>query len=263
MAEPAWKLPTPEVEETSTLQRWVKRSDGRLELLELPLTPELYLDPEFDDKMVQGSWHSRTCIEIYARLAQHLASRPDVEVYFDLKHSFGPQLSAPAPDISVVPGSPDRNLMSFSLEEHGVVPSLVIEVVSPMSRRIRETDLTRKVKLYEKVGIAEYVIVDTPNRRNPRFHTLLGYRLDASRLYQPIPLDGEGRLLSESAGVRFQVSPIDERVLIFDSESGRRLLMLDELEKAVGAADARADAAEAENARLRAEIERLSASALK
>jgi Uma2 family endonuclease len=259
MAEPAWKMPTgerwapePEEEEESVLQRWVELPDGRMELLELPLTPELYLDPKLDDKMLQGERHVLTCWEISGLLRHHFRHQPDTLVFHDLKHRFRRGLPAPAPDVSVVRGlRPDPgDLYSYDARKHGVMPSLVVEVVSPMSARIRETDLTDKVRLYERVGIPEYFIVDSPLRpRGVRRYTLLGYRFDSSGRYQPIPLDAQGRLLSETTGVWFQVDPTGDRVLLF-AAAGHRLLSFDEQVE-------RAEAAEEEVARLRAEIERL------
>jgi Uma2 family endonuclease len=287
MAEPAWKMPTGErwapepEEEESVLQRWVELPDGRMELLELPLTPELYLDPEIDDKMVQGERHVLTCMEIFGLLRHHFRHQPDTLVVHDMKHLFGRGLSAPSPDVSVVHGlRPDRgDLESYDARKHGVVPSLVAEVVSPMSARIRHTDLTDKVRLYERVGIREYFIVDTPRRQTgAKRYTLLGYRLDSSGRYQTIPLDAQGRLLSETTGVWFQIDAAGDRVLLFDATTGRRLLNLHEEGERAEAAEVRAEAAEErasreseraireaeartaaeeEVARLRAEIERL------
>ena len=263
MAEPAWKTPTgkqwapeheasEEMEERSVLQRWIELPDGRLELLELPLTPELFLDPELDDKMVQGEWHDLTGGEISILLRSYFRSQPDVRVFHDLKHLFGPGLPAPSPDVSVVRGVRDPlPLDSLDVEKQGVRPALVIEVVSPLSARVRRTDLDGKVKLYQRVGIPEYLIVDTSTRKRAgRRFTLLGHRLDATGRYQPIAPDAEGRLLSETTGIWFQIGPTGDRVLLFEAATGRRLLNLDEQGE-------RAQAAEAEVARLQAEIERL------
>lgn len=272
MAEPAWKMPTgerwaPEPGEESVLQRWVELPDGQMELLELPLTPELFLDPELDDKMVQGRWHDLTCGEISGLLRHHFRHQPDTLVFHDLKHRFMPGLPAPSPDVSVVRGLQDPgDLDSYDVEKEGVLPSLVVEVVSPKSARVRQTDLTSKVRLYARVGIPEYFIVDSPRRRRGvRRYTLLGYRLDSSgRRYQPVPLDDQGRLLSETTGVWFQIDPNGDRVLLFDAATGNRLLNLDEQGERAEAAEERASreakartAAEEEVARLRAEIERL------
>jgi Uma2 family endonuclease len=241
MAEPAWKTPTatdwaperetPEdPEERSVLQRWVELPDGRIELLELPLTPELYLDPELEDKMVQGEWHDLVCWEISGLLRHHFRREyPQTRVFHDLKHLFGHGLSAPSPDVSVVRGFHHAEpLDSLDVEREGVRPSLVVEVVSPLSARVRQTDLKDKVKLYRRAGIPEYVIVDCPRRRAGRRYTLLGYRLDAEGQYQPLALDDQGRLLAETIGIWFQVAPTGDQVFLFDAATGQRLLNLDE-----------------------------------
>jgi len=267
MAEPVRKTGKPwvperevfeEAEERSVLQRWVKGPDGEMELLELSLTPELFLDPELDDKMVQGEWHDLTGVEISVLLRNHFRLQPDVRVFHDLKHLLGPGLPAPAPDVSVVRGIHDPEpLDSLDLAKEGVRPSLVIEVVSPLSARVRQTDLDRKVKLYQRVGIPEYLIADATRRRPGRRFTLLGYRLDAAGNYRSIEPDSQGRFLSETIGIWFQVSPDGQRIFLFEYPSGRRLLSLtEEEERANREAEARR-AAEMEVARLRAELERL------
>jgi hypothetical protein len=70
---------------------------------------------------------------------------------------------------------------------------------------------------------------------------------DADRRYQPIEPDAEGRILSESTGLWFQISPDRTRVLIYEHPSGLRLLTPTE----------RADRAESERARFQEELERL------
>ncbi len=60
----------------SVLQRWVERADGRMELLELPLTPELFLDPQLGDKILQGSRHFRAIFSLYELISRHLSSEP-------------------------------------------------------------------------------------------------------------------------------------------------------------------------------------------
>src|SRR4051794_3510371 len=108
MAEPAWKTPVdaPEHEsseeemEESVLQRWVERPDGRRELLELPLTRELFLDPQLGDTIVQGDWHDITAREIATILENHFRPQADVRVFHDMKHFLTSRRPAPAPDVS-------------------------------------------------------------------------------------------------------------------------------------------------------------------
>lgn len=266
MAEPVRKPMEPELldeEPGITLQRWVEGPGGRMELVEMPLTPELFLNPQVGDHMTQGKRHGDTARQIADLLDDFFQPIPDVLVTFDLKHLFGRGLDQPSPDVSVIRGVRDRDADrdSFDVIAEGVRPCLIIEVVSPLSSRIRKTDLEDKVALYRQVGIPEYLIADC-QRRDRRFR-LIGYRLGPSG-YKPIKPDGEGRLFSETTGLWFQVSPDGNRVRIFEYPSGEPLLTRQEVRKLARAeAEARKTeatarkAAEDENARLRAEIERL------
>lgn len=246
-----------------TILRWVERPDGTMEHVELPMTPELFLNPQVGDKMTQGRRHYDTVHEIADLLNRYFTSAADVIVFGDAKHRFEPGLAEPGPDISVVRGiqrkGEDRE--SFNASKEGVIPCFILEIVSPLDSRIRKTDLVAKVNLYEHVGISEYLIVDS-TLRDRRFR-LIGYRLDGFGRYRPIEPDADGRFFSESLGLWFQVSADGERVLIFDP-SGRRLLTsieeqirADREAEARRAAEERAANAEVEIARLKAEIERL------
>ncbi|HEX7180532.1 MAG TPA: Uma2 family endonuclease [Thermoanaerobaculia bacterium] len=276
MAEPARKTPTREhrtperrheASGESVLLRWVEGPDGDVELLELPLTPELFLDPQVGDTMVQGQRHSATGREIANLLEHHFRPQPDVLVTYDLKHWLIPGQPAPAPDVSVIRGVRERDLdrSSFDVAEEGVSPCLMIEVVSPLDSRIREVDLDKKVRLYQQARIPEYIIVDSLRGKGARrrYH-LLGYRLGSAGRYRPIKPDSEGRVLSETTGLWFQISPEGDRVLVLEHPTGRRLLNLDEEGELRKAAEERAEReaearkeAEAEIARLRSELERL------
>ena len=255
MAEPAWKTP-PEAaeldEEPALLQRWVERPDGRLELLEIPLTPEDFLDPQLEDKIVQGRPHGATRRFFAELLDRHFRSDPDVMVLEDMKHLLGPGLPGPAPDVSVIRGAKDNDpeIESYDMRRQEVPPCLVIEVISPRDSRIRRTDEVDKVALYEQIGVREYLLVDTPRRATAHRFRVRGYRLGPDGRYRPIEPDREGRLLSEATGLWFGVSPNGDRIEVFDALTGARLLTPQEAEEGL-------KAAEAELARLRTEIERL------
>jgi Uma2 family endonuclease len=239
MAEPAWKTPTgtPEHEDSEepleqpVLSRWIKRPDGGRELLELPLTRELFLDPQLGDTMTQGEWHDITAGEISAILRSYFRPQEDVRVFHDMKHYLLPRKPAPSPDVSVVRGlRPGRPRTSFRVKREGVRPCLLIEVVSP-SPEARHGDLVDKVELYRLAGIPEYLIADSPSGVTGQPFQLLGYRLDAAGRYQPIQPDAEGRFLSETTGIWFQVSPDGQRIFLFEYPTGRRLLNLTEQEE--------------------------------
>jgi Uma2 family endonuclease len=257
MAEPARKAPTArrepghvDDEPGITLLRWIEGPEGRMEQVELPLTPELFLHPRIGDQMTQGRRHGETAADLALRLKAHFRPAADVLVLFDVKHVFAPGIPEPSPDVSVIRGIRDKDAdrESFDVRREGAVPCLIIEVVSPLDSRIRRTDLRDKVDVYQSVGVREYVILDS-TRRDRRFR-LLGHRLDRTGRYGPIEPDAEGRILSESAGLWFQVSPDGQRVLLFEHPSGRRLLSLEEERES-------REAAEAEIARLQSELRRL------
>lgn len=258
--------PADDPSDTSTLLRWVERPNGQLELRQTPLTPEDFLFPQIGDTWVQGKRHNDTRDELYWMLEDHFRDQRDVLVLSDMEHLFGAGLPHPAPDLSVLRGVNERELdrESFDIVAEGIVPCLILEIVSPRNSRIRRVDLDDKVELYERFGISEYLIADSPRATPGRRYTLLGYRLDARGRYRPIEPDAQGRIFSKAAGLWFAVSPDRNRIFLFESPGGRRLLSADEMAaearweiEARRAAEERAKAAEADNARLRAELERL------
>jgi hypothetical protein len=177
----------------------------------------------------------------------------------DVKHLLGPGLPGPAPDVSVIRGArdPDPDLESFDVVKQGVVPCLVIEIVSPFDARIRRTDEVDKVRLYERAGIPEYLLVDMPRRATRHRFRLKEYRLGSNRRYALIEPDDRNCLLSETTELRFGVSPAGDRIDIFDARTGDRLRSALEEEEERKVAQAAREAAEEEIRRLRAEIERL------
>jgi Uma2 family endonuclease len=280
MAEPAWKTPLEESDEPEggysgvvLLQRWIERPDGSFELLERPVTLEDYLDPQLEDKLIQGNPHALVRRTLADVLYRHFLPDKDVFVLEDVKVLFGPGFPGPGPDVSVIRGArdPDPDFESFDTVKQGALPCLLIEVISPSDARVRRMDEVDKKELYERIGIPEYLLVDLPRRATGHRFRLRGYRLGVGRRYQTVEPDGEGRLLSETAGLRFGVSPDGQWIEVFVAATGERLLTSWEAEekaareaegrKAAEERTAQAEegwkAAEEELVRLRAEIERL------
>lgn len=256
-----------------TLLRYVERPDGRMELQETPLTPEDFLDPQVGDTMVQGHLHFIAVTFLYELLARRFHGRADVLVLGDHKHLMAPR-RGPAPDVSVLMGLGegfDRNIESYDVRATGIAPSLIIEVVSPSDRRIRKVDEVDKVALYERLGVREYLLHDLPRERNGWRVGWHGYRLDGTGRYATIEPDAQGRLLSEATGLLFGANPAWSWAEVLDAETGQRLLSpLEEEEGRLRAEEAlrretgrrqreakARKAAEAEVARLRAELARL------
>jgi hypothetical protein len=121
----------------------------------------------------------------------------------------------------VIPGVRDKGRFrrSFDVRKEGTRPALVIEVVSDEPEH-SSADHEKKVGIYERAGIAEYLILDPPN---PSCR-LTGHRLDAAGRYRPIPPDSGGGLLSATTGVRFLVAPEGRSLHLFEAATGERLL---------------------------------------
>ncbi|HET9209163.1 MAG TPA: Uma2 family endonuclease [Thermoanaerobaculia bacterium] len=235
MSEPARKAPAYEESADGDPFRlgWryraVRLPDGRTELREEPLTAADLLDPQLGDHVTQNSWHVAAVHELWDILSWRYESRPDVFVSCDLKMLWRIRgLPNPSPDIAVIPGVRDKTRFrrSFDVRREDTRPVLVIEFVSDEPEH-QSADHDDKVRIYERAGIAEYLIVDPPN---PACR-LTGYRLDAAGRYRLIPPDAEGGLLSAATGVRFQVAPEGRSLHLFDAVTGERLLSSSEVRR--------------------------------
>src|SRR5215213_2924586 len=234
MAEPARTRPLGEAwapadeepdEERCTLLRYVRGPNGEIEWREIPLTPEDFLDPKVGDTMNQGKPHVMAATFLFDLLTRWFHGRPDVVVLHDVKHLMMPR-RGPAPDVSVIMGLEmiDHQMSSYNVKRIGVPPSLIIEVVSPRDRRIREVDEKTKPGLYERIGVREYLLLDLPRRANGWRTRWTGYRMDEAGRYQPIELDAQGRIFSETTGLFFGANVAGDWAELIDTETGQRLL---------------------------------------
>ena len=242
------------------VHRWVDGPDGKSELLELPLTPEYFLDPQVGDQMVQGWLHGTVVRRLAELVERRLLAGGRTGILSDTKLLWDtPGLKEPAPDVAVVFGVEEpvgRLRETFRVAEEGVRPSLVIEVVSPKDPRIARKDRVDKVEIYRRSAIAEYFLLELPNKRSRQRFEWKGYRLDQAERYQPIPPDAHGLLVSETTGLSFGVTPDGQWFEVFVHQTGERLMSHLELEAARQAEAEARQAAEAEVARLKAELAR-------
>jgi Uma2 family endonuclease len=201
-------------------------------------------------------------------LERRLGREEDTMVLSDVQLVTGPGRRGPAPDVMVVRGArnPDPEIWRFDPVKQGAVPCLVIEILS-QTEAIRRADQEDKVRLYQGLGIPDYLLVDPPVSLTGNRYQLQGYHLSSEGHYRPIEPDAQRRLLCASVGLRFRVSAQGDQIEVFDARTGERLLSSREEERDRKAAEERADreaearqAAEAELERLRAEIRQLKSS---
>ncbi|HEX3557343.1 MAG TPA: Uma2 family endonuclease [Thermoanaerobaculia bacterium] len=291
MAEPVPKMPAewelrPAPKDADLFRygwrpRYVHLPGGKVEEQRIPLTAADLLDPQIGDVILtQGGPHATLATDLHDLLKRYFRRDGSVLVTFDRKMLWGiPGLQEPSPDVAVIRGVRNKHRAarstSFDVSKEGVRPCLVLEVVSPQYEEVRNNDYVDKKQIYERAGIPEYVILE-PTLTSEDHVLLTGYRLGSAGRYQPVEPNAEGHLLSETTGLLFGEDE-DGSVLVVEARTGARLRKPTQIEEDEEAAQkrairesrraareaARADreaearrAAEAEIARLRAELER-------
>ncbi len=176
--------------------RYLRRpeADGTMTTVRVPLRREDVLHPQEDDFIVQNETHEEDCHYLKAVLKVHLAEKPGVHVFRDLRIDWGvPDIEPHGPDLAVIANVPEGrpSLMgTLHLTESGAKPMLVVEVTSPSTR---DVDLDEKVDEYHQAGIPFYAIVDRWLRGGVEQVRLLAYRWATEGYVRLIP-DSEGWL---------------------------------------------------------------------
>ena len=178
-------------------------------------------------------------------------SRPDVYVAgnnFLYYEEDNPQARV-SPDCYVALGVEPKARRRFYKvwEENGIAPAVVFEFTS---KKTKKDDVTIKKPLYEQVlRVQEYFQFDpSGDYLKPR---LQGQRLQEG-VYRPIALM-DNRMVSEQLGLELVIE--GETLRFYDPFMGEWLLTYEQAENQRIASEVRVEAAEAELARLRTEIE--------
>lgn len=187
--------------------------------------------------------HVLATFDAFFKLDTHFRSRDDVYVASNnlLYFEEGNPRRFVVPDVYVVLGARKGLRRVYLVWEEGVAPTFVLEV---SSRKTRRADLGSKQELYAGLGVAEYFIFDPLGEYlDPR---LAGFQL-VGGVYAPIRAATDGTVPSRALGLDLRAG--DRVVEVVDPATGRAYLSPE------GERAAR-EAAEAEIARLRAELAR-------
>lgn len=196
--------------------------------------------PESDGQpMAETDDHIDLVTGIRERLKARYAVDPNVYVAGKLFVYFqeGDPSAVLAPDCFVVFGVPNRKRRSYKVWREGRYPDVVFEFTSA---RTQDQDLGNKLDVYQDVWkVKEYFLFDPLEEYlDP---SLVGYRMARGEL-QPIR-PAKGTLTSKVLGVT--LSRDGTQLRLRDAATGADVLT---------AAERRADAAEAEIVRLKAEL---------
>ena len=200
-------------------------------------TEDLY--PESDGKpMADTDLHLYWIKRIDDMFRTHFAQDPGIYIsgnimMYDIE---GPRRTAVSPDIFVCFGIGRGNRRTYKVWEEGKPPDFVMAF---SSKRTYRNDLDEKMAHYARMQIPEYFLYDPDRRYLPS--PLLGFRL-VEGTYVEIAPDVDGRVHSETLNLDFAL--LDDGLAIYDPQAQRWL-------------QTRAEKAEAEVARLQAEIARL------
>ncbi len=201
------------------------------------------LYPESDGKpMAETDLHIDAIIRVRHILRAYFAGVPDVYISGNLMMYYEDSRppKAVSPDILVTFGVGKKPRRTYKIWEEGKPPDLVIEF---SSKGTVQTDLVRKKELYAEMGVPEYFLYDVDRRYLPS--PLMGFRL-VDGAYVEIPPNADGGIPSETLGLNFHLLADD--LGIYDPKAEKWL------QTSAEAANERAERAEAEIARLQAEL---------
>ena len=202
------------------------------------------------EPMAENDWQYTALTDTVSTLRVRYQGRNDVYVAGDMLIYYRMNRNdvRVAPDVYVVFGATGNHPRdSWLVWREGKAPDFVMEIASPSTWR---RDATEKRRIYADMGVTEYVRFDPTGE-----HFMPGLvmeTLDGSEYReQPLTTDGDGNLRGYSAvlDLDFCVSP-DRQLRLYDPAAEVWLRTHQETE------DARL-AAEAEIARLQAELQRL------
>ncbi|MCS6812985.1 MAG: Uma2 family endonuclease [Cyanobacteria bacterium] len=216
----------PNFAETGWHEEWIEHPDGTQEIIWTPLTDAEFLHPREGDHLPIDTFHDRIVSTLKDLLKRWFQHQPNTCVYGDLSFQWDIDLGNHCPDVAVVFNvkEPERDRSSFDVAEEGVRPAVIMEVVSP---RYRHVDRETKVQHYAQAQVQEYIIFDRRKCRQQTWEEVLGYRLVAPSVYQPITPDENGRILSRVLGL--WISLQDGQVVLENAQTGERLLTASEL----------------------------------
>jgi Uma2 family endonuclease len=213
----------------------------------LPGTTRDPLYPDSDGPpMGETGFHVLAMVYIWQALRDCFAGRDDIYVATDmfLYYEKGNPRACKGPDVMFIRGvSGNHERRSFRIWEEGVAPTVIFEMTS---KDTRYEDEVEKPAVYARLGVAEYFIFDPEGEYlKPR---LQGFRL-SRKGYVRIKSDAEGRLVSKELAMAI----VAERYLprLIELSTGRLLRTSHE------------HAADAKEARQRAELARKKAAAAK
>lgn len=237
----------------------------------VPIEAEIYY-PDADGKpMAASDLHYRLLMWTRQALEAHFVQNPDVYISGDIMMYYkeGEPREHLAPDVLVCFGINTKMRRTYKVWEEGKAPDFVMEFSSESTY---DKDLTEKMDVYASLEIQDYFLYDPEGLYLPT--PLMGYTL-VDGVYVAISPGEQGGFRSSVLDLDFHIR--DEEIAIYDpiadnwlqtpadrteiaeARAEQESIARENAEALMEQEATRADTAEAENALLREEIERLKA----
>lgn len=188
----------------------------------LPANGEVYYPSEEPKKMGETDYQHIQISVLEQQLRLFLSEKKDVYLASDLivYYEEGNPNRRFAPDLMVCFDVENKKRRSYKLWEEKVVPSAIIEVASEATW---QKDVTTKRRLYEKLGVAEYYVIDPEYKYLPQ--PMLAYRLEFGELVR-LSIQND-RIFSEALGLEIVNTGEDFR--FFDVEKNEFISTVSEI----------------------------------
>jgi len=238
----------------------LQQNNGTEEIIEIPLTLDDVLHPQWGDHIMQNQEHFEVCDDVYNGLKEHLAHEPQTVLLHDTLIDWDENHVSPmCPDIAVI-RDVQRTFPKgvFYLKQSGGQVDLVMEVTSPSTWRVdvegkREPN---KVQRYAEANVPFYVIIDDQHRKAGQSPPIMAYRLDGSGRYKRMVPDKRGWYWIET--VELWIGPYKDWVSWYDEHGtkiGTHLEVVEGRKQAEEQASAEADARQRAEVQARAEAD--------
>jgi len=184
---------------------------------------EVYYPSEERKKIGETDYQHIQISILEQTLRLFLMNRKDVYLASDLivYYEEGSANRRFAPDLMVCFGAENKMRRTYKLWEEKVVPQVVVEIVS---KETWQKDVTTKRRLYEKLGVEEYYIIDPEYKYLPS--PLFAYYLEFGELVrQNVSND---RIFSQALGLELVNTGEDFR--FFNPETNEFLLTNEDLQ---------------------------------
>ena len=210
----------------------------------------VYYPKEREDDMGETSIHAKLINKLLAMLLHFFDGREDVFVTTNMNiyREEGNPRKWFAPDLLIAFGVPNVERSSYLLWREEVFPQVIFEIASEKTWR---NDVDEKLRMYEELGAEEYYVLDSESAYLPA--PLMVYRRQGENL---VELDvNENRIFSPRLGL--EIVHQGNTFRLFDPTAKEFLQNLEESEEQKRQYKLRAESAENEIERLKAEIEKL------